>query len=166
MRTTCRRCADDTRARFRVRFHWRMTYVIHTLSAHCLHIICTSSGSMHVVRTGWQQLCIKPTGFLFWKFDCNWNMQSCRYWCEIRFELTENITYMYAHNKLVNVQLFANSEISFSYSSLNRFKSKILFIQRLSHRKLVHLNMLTLSVYQFHSIWKHMPGLNFLYLLW
>ena len=79
-------------------------------------------------------------------------MQSCRYWCEIRFELTENITYMYAHNKLVNVQLFANSEISFSYSSLNRFKSKILFIQRLSHRKLVHLNMLTLSVYQFHSI--------------
>ena len=28
------------------------------------HVICTSSRSMHVIRTGWQQLWIKPTGFL------------------------------------------------------------------------------------------------------
>ena len=34
-----------------------------TSSAHHLHVIHTSSGSMHVVCTGWQQLCIKPTGF-------------------------------------------------------------------------------------------------------
>ena len=34
MRTTCRRRADDTRGRFRVRFHRRMTYVIRTSSAH------------------------------------------------------------------------------------------------------------------------------------
>ena len=39
------------------------------MSSTCrLHIIRMSSGSVHVVRTGWQQLCIKPTGFLvsFW----------------------------------------------------------------------------------------------------
>ena len=29
----------------------------------CPDVICTSSGSVHVIRTG-QQLCIKPTGFL------------------------------------------------------------------------------------------------------
>ena len=60
----CRWRADDTRVRFQVRFHWQMTYVIHTSSAHRLHDICTLSGSVHLVRTGWQQLCIKPTGFL------------------------------------------------------------------------------------------------------
>ena len=31
--------------------------------AHHPHVVCTLSGSMHVVRTG-QQLCINPTGFL------------------------------------------------------------------------------------------------------
>ena len=44
MQMTCRQCADDKRMRLRVKFHWRMTNVIHMSSA--------------------QQLCIKPTGFL------------------------------------------------------------------------------------------------------
>ena len=60
--TMCRRHADDTRVRFRVRYHWQMTYVIRT-----------SSGSVHVVRTGWQQLCIKPTGFLVKDQIIHWN---------------------------------------------------------------------------------------------
>ena len=33
-------------------------------SAHHPHVVHMSSRSVHVVRTGWQQLCIKPTGFL------------------------------------------------------------------------------------------------------
>ena len=57
MRMMCGWCADDMRARFRVRFHWQMS------STHRLHIIRMTSASLHVVRTG-QQLCIKPTGFL------------------------------------------------------------------------------------------------------
>ena len=59
---SCGRRADDTRVRFRARFHWKTTYVICTSSG-SVYVVHTLSDSWHIVHTR-QQLCIKPTGFL------------------------------------------------------------------------------------------------------
>ena len=87
MRTMCRWHMDNMRVRFGARFHLRMMYVVHTLSTHCPHVICTTCRwHPHVICTLSAIICRYPhhlqtSSALAWvgQFHAILHLVSCTY---------------------------------------------------------------------------------------